>query len=121
MAIPQAVSGISDATTLTGGFESYCAVLVSGGTDCWGRFQGQLGIGSTGGPDGADGYDTPQPVSGITSSTAETAMAFDPYGSYCALLNSGGVDCWGSDSYGELSNGTTGDPGYDEPQVVLTD
>jgi alpha-tubulin suppressor-like RCC1 family protein len=115
---PQPVSGITDAVSVASDDLGYCAVLWTGGVDCWGYNDGgQLGNGTTGGPDGEYGYDTPQPVSGITDAVSVTTD-----GGYCAVLSTGGVDCWGSNDGGELGNGTTGGPdgeyGYDTPQPV---
>jgi alpha-tubulin suppressor-like RCC1 family protein len=127
---PQAVTGITDATSVTGvsinsennDDADDCAVLSTGGVDCWGdNVQGQLGNGTTDGPDGGNlpGYDTPQAVTGITDAVAVTSGS--AYG-YCAVLSTGGVDCWGDNSDGEIGNGTTdgpdGEGGYDVPQAV---
>ena len=117
---PQATLGITDAASISANYSSsgYCAVLSTGGVNCWGdNTYGELGNGTTGGPDGADGYDTSQIVTGITSAVSVTSA---DYG-YCAVLTSGGVDCWGDNSYGELGNGTISGPdagGYDTPQAV---
>ena len=102
----------------------------SGGVDCWGNNgDGQLGNGVTGGPDNG-GYDTAQPVIGISNAVTLTDLAYSGYYSYCSVLTSGSVDCWGDNSFGQLGNGTTGGPdglggerAYDTPQRVagLTD
>ena len=118
---PQAVTGITNAVSVTSDGSSYCVILASRGLDCWGdNTYGQLGNGTVGGPDGANGYDTPQPVTGIANAEA---IATDGYGGgYCAVLTSGRVDCWGDNAYGQLGNGTLGGPdsygGYDTPQAV---
>ncbi len=132
---PQAVAGIADAISVSsdGGvnYDSYCAVLSTGGVDCWGdNTDGQLGNGTVGGPDidsfqsQYSGYDSPQPVSGVTGATS---VASDQYGA-CAVLSTGGVDCWGDNTFGELGDGSVGGPdvlgfsdeysGYDTPQPV---
>ena len=98
-------------------------MLTAGSVDCWGdNAFGDLGDGVTGGPDGEEVYDTPQPVSGLTGATSVVSDGID---GYCALLASGGVDCWGSDDVGQLGNGTVtvqsgsgGSVGYDTPQPV---
>ena len=125
---PQAVSGITDAVSVSSDHDwGYCAVLSTGGVDCWGDNEfGQLGNGTIGGPGGEQtdpGYDTPQTVSSITDATS----VFPAGSSYCAVLATGGVDCWGANTNGELGNGTVGGPdgppdnytGYDTPQMVV--
>ena len=116
---PQAVTGITNAVSVTSDNDGACAVLSTGEVDCWGENgSGQLGSGTSGGPDGGSGYDTPQAVTGITD---VDSMASDAE-SYCALLSTGGMDCWGENAYGDLGIGTTGGPdgelGYDTPQAV---
>jgi alpha-tubulin suppressor-like RCC1 family protein len=93
---------VSDAATLvTDGHESYCAILTTGDIQCWGdNATGELGDGTTTTTSEAES------VSGITSATA---LASDDAHSYCAILASRAVDCWGSNSSGELGNGTTTD------------
>ena len=64
--------------------------------DCWGfDGDGELGNRSSSrriGYLGGGGYDTPQAVIGITNAISVTS---DEDGSYCAVLSSGGMDCWG--------------------------
>ncbi len=116
-----AVTGISNAVSVTSDWNaSYCAVLSTGGVDCWGRNNsGELGVGNTSVPDGVDGYDTPQAVTGITNAVS---VQSDGYSGYCAVLATGMMKCWGENYFGELGNGTTGGPdgadGYDTPQAV---
>jgi alpha-tubulin suppressor-like RCC1 family protein len=135
---PQAVSGLTNVISVANdgdnNYDSYCAVLSSGGVDCWGdNTFGELGNGTMSGPDGADAdnYDTPQAVTGITDAVSIDSDGSVNYDSYCAVLSTGGVDCWGDDTYGELGNGTVGGPdscssgiwcnnksGYDSAQEV---
>jgi alpha-tubulin suppressor-like RCC1 family protein len=117
---PQAVTGITDAVSLASELgDSNCALLATGAVNCWGGNAGELGNGTVGGPDGENGYDTPQAVTGITDAVSVTA---DADGEYCAVLSTGQVECWGYNGDGELGIGTIGGPdgddGFDTPQVV---
>jgi alpha-tubulin suppressor-like RCC1 family protein len=97
------------ATDIASGEEHSCAV-VNGAAFCWGRnFVGELGNNSVGFPD----YFSQTPVavqglsSGVVAITASEAHS-------CALVNNDivhPVKCWGSNSFGELGNGTTASSG----------
>jgi hypothetical protein len=84
----------------------FCAVLTSGGVDCWGYgVDGELG----GGPsEPAGNSSTPVSVVGVGNvgllGGVQTVVASGP--TYCAVLTTGGVDCWGYGAHGELGNGT---------------
>jgi alpha-tubulin suppressor-like RCC1 family protein len=123
---PEVVDGVGGTGTLTGvaslvgdgDFAGYCALLTSGGVDCWGYgFYGDLGNGST-----LSSY-TPVAVEGVGGTgtlTGVTSLVGDFQG-YCALLTSGGVDCWGDGETGELGNGTfytSSSYGSDTPVAV---
>jgi alpha-tubulin suppressor-like RCC1 family protein len=80
---------------------SFCAVLSTGHIDCWGlNDDGQLGNGTT-----TSYSDVPVAAIGITDAKAVTVDSDG--GSYCAVLSTGHVDCWGYNGDGELGNGTT--------------
>ena len=101
--------GIS-ATSLAGDGGGYCAILTSSAVDCWGaNGSGDLGIGTTGGPDTCANAEpcstTPVPI-GISA----TSIVADGAGGYCAILISGLVDCWGDNSFGELGEGAIRGP-----------
>ena len=98
-----AVTGISNATAISaGGFHS-CALLSNGQVDCWGDNEvGQLGNGTTG-----TYVATPVQVTGISNATAISAGTGGAHS--CALLATGRVECWGSNDYGQLGNGSTTD------------
>jgi len=88
-------------------YESYCASLRLGGVDCWGsNALGDLGDGTTTDSDvpvavlGRGGTGTLSGVKGIVG---------DGNLSYCGVLSSGRVDCWGYDAFGDLGDGTTTD------------
>jgi alpha-tubulin suppressor-like RCC1 family protein len=104
--------GIS-ATSLASDNGSYCALLTSGTIDCWGsNAEGDLGIGTIGGPQSCPGVSVkPEPCSMRPVSTGISAMSLagEP-GNYCAILSAGAVDCWGSNVYGELGDGSSNGP-----------
>ena len=119
-AVPVTVEGVGGVGTLGGvaslasSGENFCALLTSGGVDCWGfnGSYGNLGDGAT--TDSA----VPEEVVGVGGSGAlsgVTALAGDGEG-YCALLTSGGVDCWGYGEYGEIGDGSFTDS--DVPEMV---
>lgn len=111
-ATPEPVSGIGGSGQLTGvanvsaSSSANCAATTSGGVDCWGREA--LGNGSE-----ADSV-VPVAVSGIGGSgtlSGVVSMANDSFATYCALLSSTGLACWGSGNFGVLGDGAN-DDGY---------
>jgi alpha-tubulin suppressor-like RCC1 family protein len=84
--------------------------LSSGGVDCWGYgYRGELGDGRYY-TKGHGSSAVPVQVAGVGSvgalSGAATLSSNGEEG-YCAVLISGGVDCWGWGYYGELGDGRT--------------
>lgn len=76
-----------------------CALLVTGVVKCWGaNIYGQLGDGTTA------NHLAPTEVLGLTEGVKQISS-----GSFhaCALLNSGGVMCWGWNIRGQLGDGTS--------------
>lgn len=101
-------TGIS-ATSLVGGAVNYCAVLTSGAVDCWGdNSRGELGNGSSSGPDTCL-YSTPCSTTPSSTGISGTSVASNGNSS-CAILTSGGVDCWGASAFGELGDGASSGP-----------
>ena len=78
---------------------SVCALLTSGGVDCWGYPSSSSGYSSS--PTAVPGFGAKKPLVRVR------ALVSDEDGSTCALLVTGGVDCWGEDVVGQLGNGTT--------------
>jgi alpha-tubulin suppressor-like RCC1 family protein/pimeloyl-ACP methyl ester carboxylesterase len=102
---PVAVSGISSATGIGLGSRHSCARLGDSTLRCWGRnANGELGNGST------TNSSTPVTVSGISDAAAVFGggdNAGTSTAHTCALLNGGGVKCWGRNNYGQLGTGNT--------------
>jgi alpha-tubulin suppressor-like RCC1 family protein len=100
---PVSVSDIADATTIgSAAADQTCAVLSTGGVDCWGdNFFGQLGDGTT------TDSSTPVPVAGISIATAVAGGGGG--GHTCALLATDSIDCWGHNASGQLGDATTDD------------
>ncbi|MGH2833866.1 MAG: RCC1 domain-containing protein, partial [Solirubrobacteraceae bacterium] len=97
--VPVKVSGITTATALTAAWRHICALLKSGKVECWGDDEfGDLGDGHSFEPS-----PTPVAVSGISTATHIASGYFHT----CAVLSSGGVDCWGENAFGQLGDGKT--------------
>jgi alpha-tubulin suppressor-like RCC1 family protein len=109
---PIDVPNISGAVSVGCGTSHACVLTTSGGVKCWGRnAAGQLGHSAKGAGDFgvAD-------VTGLTSGVRAIAVRID---STCALMNNGGVKCWGNNNDGQLGNGTPF--GYENGSVTPVD
>ena len=128
--VPVAVEGVGGSGFLSGvraldsqgsdGYTTFCAVLTSGGVDCWGYgYDGELGNGTVGNlanngsavPVAVEGVGGSGLLSGVSSLTRTTR-------GFCAILTSGGVDCWGTEANGQLGNGSSGGQ-TDVPTAVV--
>ncbi|MBI2060125.1 MAG: hypothetical protein HYT87_10170 [Nitrospirae bacterium] len=97
---PVAVSTLTGAIAITGGWGHTCALVSDGTVKCWGaNYYGQLGDGTTGPT--AD-KSTPVAVSTLTGAIAITGGDYHT----CALVSDGTGKCWGDNVYGELGDGT---------------
>ena len=93
------LSATGNGQTVSANLSQSCALTTAGGVVCWGtNDSGQLGDGSM------TTSDVPVAVSGLSSGIA-TVTAGGVH--TCALTATGGVLCWGSNSDGELGDGTT--------------
>jgi alpha-tubulin suppressor-like RCC1 family protein len=102
---PVEVSGITDATAITGSYSHTCALTREGRVYCWG-FNG-----SGPGPLGSLSLEvamsnTPVEVIGLADPGERvTAITAGQYHT-CALLEGGRVKCWGDNQFGQLGDGT---------------
>ncbi len=96
---PVDVSGLTSGIgALAAGGDHTCALTVSGGVKCWGRFlEGVFGDGTP------DAHLTPVDVNGLARGV--TAIAAGVWHT-CALVGSGRPKCWGADYAGQLGLGT---------------
>lgn len=86
----------SDASAITVGYAHACVLLTNGGVKCWGYGGfGQLGNGATA------SHSAPVNVTKLGSAVSTIAA-----GTYhtCALLENGGIKCWGNGENGRLGN-----------------
>lgn len=95
--IPITVANVATAKQVAMGYNHACAILQNGVVSCWGdNNNGQLG----------DGTQTTRlqatAVTGLTAKVTQLALS---YQSTCALLETGNIQCWGSNSQGELGLG----------------
>jgi alpha-tubulin suppressor-like RCC1 family protein len=98
---PVTVKNLTNAVAVAAGEEHTCALLSNGSVECWGdNVYGQLGNGTSG---LLEERSTPVEVANLTNVIAISAGAYFT----CALLNNGGVKCWGYNHDGQLGDGTT--------------
>jgi alpha-tubulin suppressor-like RCC1 family protein len=108
--VPVAVEGVSGASAIAAGLHHSLALLSGGTVMAWGGdAAGQLGDGSM-----VREQEAPVPVSGLTGVTALAAGGEHSM----ALLSGGGVETWGENKYGELGDGSAGEPS-DVPVAVI--
>ncbi|MBI3978179.1 MAG: tandem-95 repeat protein, partial [Chloroflexi bacterium] len=94
------------ATAIAAGTTHTCALLDNGQVKCWGdNFYGQLGLGDTiRRGDNAGEMGDALPAVNLGAGRTATAIAVGNSHT-CAVLDTGQVKCWGSNSWGELGLG----------------
>ena len=99
-------------TQIAAGGGHTCALLSSGGVQCWGdNYFGQIGDGT------GENRTTPTALSTLTSGVTQIATGG---GFTCALLSTGGIMCWGWNVSGQLGDGTTTDSSTPTSLSTLT-
>ena len=94
------------ATSVSCGSYYVCALLVGGSIKCWGfNSFGELGMGDTL-LRGASTSDMGDMLPAVALGTGRTALNVHAGASQsCALLDSGGLKCWGNNDHGQLGYG----------------
>jgi alpha-tubulin suppressor-like RCC1 family protein len=106
------------AVQLTAGANHTCARLVTGAVRCWGRgINGQLGYGN---PNSIGDDETPDSVGDVPLGGRAVEVVAGGHHT-CALLETGGVRCWGDGTAGQLGYGNTQNIGDDETPDVAGD
>lgn len=104
---PVDVTALNDSLIDIAAGESHtCALTSSGGVKCWGinsdRQLGNVSYAAGSSPDAVD-------VTGLSSGVIDIVSGSYSYHT-CALMATGGVKCWGHNSYGQLGDGTNSTP-----------
>jgi cysteine-rich repeat protein len=102
----------ADAAAIALGYAHSCGLGSSGKVQCWGNnWIGQLGVGDTvnrGFNESEMGPNLPAVALGTGKSAVALSSGAD---TTCAILNDGGVKCWGSNAGGQLGVGDTANRG----------
>lgn len=98
LALGATASNAAMPIAVSSGYQYNCALTSAGGVKCWGSATGQLGNG------GAGVQTVPGDVIGLTSGVS--AFTAGPNHACAIMALNGTVKCWGSNSVGQLGDGT---------------
>lgn len=106
------------ATALSAGSNHTCALLDDGSVKCWGgNYHGQLGLGDMSSR-GNEPHEMGDALPAVDLGEGQTAIAISAGRFHtCALLDGGGVKCWGRNDAGQLGLGDMVSHG-DEPDEM---
>ena len=107
---PVALGTGRTATAISAGGDHTCVILDNGAVECWGvALDGQLGYGNV---DNVGTATTPGQAGPVDLGTGSRAVAISAGGSHtCAILDDGGLLCWGYGGNGRLGYGNQIDVG----------
>ena len=96
----QPIQVTTGAASVTAGARHTCAAMTVGSVYCWGSgWNGELGNGGTGiSSDPVQALSTSDPALAVSAGNAHT----------CAVVQSGRVKCWGSNTSGQTGQGSAG-------------
>ncbi|MEX1253552.1 MAG: flexitail domain-containing putative surface protein [Dehalococcoidia bacterium] len=110
---PEAVFGLaSGITDVALGSGHTCALTTAGGVKCWGNNT----VGQVGDDTGVERH-MPADVTGLSGGVTAITAGLNHA---CALLDTGGVRCWGDNTAGELGTGTNGNISLDPMPVCAS-
>ena len=93
---PTEVASLANVTRIDGGGDQSCAIANGGTVMCWGgNFYGDLG-------NNGSFVESDTPIAAQIGSVTEISAGLGYH--TCAVLSSGGVQCWGEDDYGECGD-----------------
>jgi alpha-tubulin suppressor-like RCC1 family protein len=118
-ALPREVKLPGAAKSISAGYFHTCALLTAGATYCWGRNSSeQLGIPPQAGSSPVPYMPMPTLVGGLGSTEVRAISAGGSH--TCALMSSGGVQCWGANYWGQLGDGMIAQRHTPAPVLGLT-
>src|SRR5207249_3018598 len=106
--VPVAVIGGLSFSSVTGWGQHGCGLSTTGAAYCWGdNPAGQLGIGTTDGPEHCSPYGDPCSTVPVAVSGGLTFSFLSVGGRHaCGLTTTGAAYCWGFNSVGQLGDGS---------------